>query len=192
MRMRHVFAVLSFVLALSAGGGAARATEVGTSRNLGLGLAVGTQTSLVGKYLLDRESAFDFGLSFWRWRRGCWRDNRGVLYCDRYGYGARYGGLGLTAGYLWQEPLVRRRANLDWHIGLGGRLWIWDDYDYGDPYYDGDDHDVAAAVRVPIGLDLTFARPSFLEVFVEVAPALYVFPAVDLHAEAFIGVRFYF
>jgi hypothetical protein len=191
MRTRHLM-VGMFTCALALSGAAqAQASEVGQSRNLGLGVAVGTQTSLVGKYHLDRDSAFDFGLSFWRWRRGCWRDNRGVLYCDRNGYGARYGGVGLTAGYLWQDRLVRRSTNLDWHVGLGGRLWIWDDHDYDGVYYD-DDNDVAFAVRVPLGLDLTFARPSFLEVFVEVAPAIYVFPAVDLHAEAFIGVRFYF
>ena len=33
---------------------------------------------------------------------------------------------------------------------------------------------------------------SFLEVFVEVAPALYFVPLVDLHVEGFIGARFYF
>jgi hypothetical protein len=189
--VRHlVVGILGCAIALSSPG-PALATEVGTSRNLGLGLAVGTQTSLVGKYLLDRESAFDFGLSFWRWRRGCWRDNRGALYCDRYGYGPRYGGLGLTAGYLWQDNLVRGSAELGWHIGAGGRVWFWDDYDYDGDNFD-DDSDIAFALRMPVGLDLTFARPSFLEVFVEMAPALYVFPAVDLHVEGFIGARLYF
>lgn len=170
----------------------ARATEVGTSRNLGLGLAVGTQTSLVAKYLMDRESALDFGISFWRWRgRDCWRDNRGYLFCDRYRYAPRYGGLGLTAGYLWQDNLVNRNVDLGWHIGVGGRLWFWDGWDYDGDGLDDDD-DLAFAVRMPIGLDLTFARPSFLEVFVEVAPALYFVPLVDLHVEGFIGARFYF
>jgi hypothetical protein len=193
MQKRHVVVamLLSSALVLAAGAPAS-ATEVGTSRNLGLGVAVGTQTSLVGKYHIDRESALDFGLSFWRYRHGCWRDNRGVVYCDRYryGYGPRDGGLGLQAGYLWQDNLIRRQANLDWHIGLGGRVWFWDNSYYDDAYYD--DHNVAFAVRMPVGLDLTFNKPSFLEVYLEVAPALYVFPAVDLLAEAFIGVRFYF
>jgi hypothetical protein len=193
MKKQHfVVALLLASASALVGSNPAQATEVGGSRNLGLGVAVGTQTSLVGKYLFDQESGLDFGLSFWRWRRGgCWYDNRGVRYCDR-GYGARYGygGLGLQAGYLWQDNLVRREANLDWHIGLGGRVWFWDDYYYDGAYYD--DNEVAFAVRMPVGLDFTFRRPSFLEVYVEVAPALYVFPAVDLMAEAFIGVRFYF
>jgi hypothetical protein len=72
----------------------------------------------------------------------------------------------------------------------GGRVWFWDDYYYDRVYYD--DNDVAFALRMPVGLDFTFRRPSFLEVYLEVAPALYVFPGVDLMAEAFIGVRFYF
>ena len=191
---RHSFAVIGTLCCAGvlAAAGSARATEVGTSRNLGLGVAVGTQTSLVGKYLFDQESALDFGISFWRWRRDCWRDNRGYLWCDRGSrYAPRYGGLGLTAGYLWQDNLINRTADLGWHIGAGGRLWFWDGYDYDGDGFDDDD-DLAFALRMPVGLDLTFARPSFLEVFVELAPALYLVPLVDLHVEGFIGARFYF
>ena len=44
----------------------------------------------------------------------------------------------------------------------------------------------------PIGLDLTFNQPSFLEVFVEIAPVLYVAPATFLALEGGLGVRGYF
>ena len=46
--------------------------------------------------------------------------------------------------------------------------------------------------RMPVGLDLTFNKPEFLEVFMEVAPALLLVPEIDLELEAFLGVRFYF
>ena len=49
-----------------------------------------------------------------------------------------------------------------------------------------------AGVRMPVGLDLTFARPSFLEVFFELAPIFFVTPFTDLEVEALLGVRFYF
>ena len=68
----------------------------------------------------------------------------------------------------------------------GGRLWVGDD-----DYYE-DDSDVALAARMPVGLDLTFDKPDFLEVFIELAPALFIVPGVHFDIEAFVGVRFYF
>jgi hypothetical protein len=169
---------------------AATATEVGGSRNLGLGLGLGTATSLVGKYFIDRGSALDFGVSFFRYRHGCWRDRRGVVYCDGYGDTYRNGSFGLHLDYLWQDTLARRSAKLDWHIGAGARLWHWDADDYYYYYYR--DSRSALAARMPLGLDLTFVRPDFLEVYLEAAPSLYFVPFVELDVEAFVGVRFYF
>jgi hypothetical protein len=45
---------------------------------------------------------------------------------------------------------------------------------------------------MPVGVDLMFRKPDFLEVFLELAPALYLVPGVGLDIEAFLGVRFYF
>ena len=164
----------------------AAATEVGGSRTVGLGLAVGTATSFVGKFFLDGHDALDFGVSFWRWRRGCWTDRRGVVYCDSYGDTYRHGGFGLHGDYLWQSNIASRRARLDWHIGAGVRYWSLDD----DYYYD--DARSVFAGRMPLGLDLTFVRPSFLELYAEVVPLLVVVPRVDPAVEAFIGARLYF
>ncbi len=99
--------------------------------------------------------------------------------CDDFGY------LGLAADYLWQEPLARAAAKLDWHIGAGGRMWVGDDQ-----YYD--DSNAGPRRAHARGLDLTFDRPNFLEVFMELAPALFIVPGVDFDIEAFVGVRFYF
>jgi len=174
--MKRVTLILALTLGLLASFvRPAAATEVGTRRNFGLGFALGTPSSIVGKYFLISENALDFGLGFWRYHNWDCYDNAG----HRYRCGG--GTLGLNADYLWQEPLARGTANLDWHIGVGGRIWF-------DDYYD---HDVGIAARMPVGLDLTFQRPPFIEVFLELAPALYIVPTT-LDIEAFLGVRFYF
>jgi hypothetical protein len=177
-------------LSVVGSGGTAFATEVGDSRNFGVGLGVGTATSLVGKLFFDRDSALDFGVSFWRYRRGCWNDRRGVVICDDYGDSYRRGGFGLHLDYLWQDTLLRRSAKLDWHIGAGARLWHWDQDDYH--YYHYQDARSALAARMPAGLDLTFSRPDFLEVYLEAVPSLFFVPFVDLEMEAFVGARLYF
>jgi hypothetical protein len=169
---------VTLLAALAAGllastAGTVSATEVGSRRPLGLGFAVGTPTSIVGKYFIGGGNAIDFGAGFWRYR-GCY-NYRDHNYCDG-------GGVGLNGDYLWQEPLARGTANLDWHIGVGARIWAFDDY------YD---NRFGLAARMPVGLDLTFQRPAFLEVFLELAPALYFIPT-RLDIEAFLGVRFYF
>jgi hypothetical protein len=157
----------SLGLLLVCSGGTALATEVGTTRPLGFGAALGTPASLVAKYFVSRENAWDFGLGFWSFGRGC---DDGVC-----GGGA----LSLNVDYLWQDAVVAGKgASLDWHIGGGGRLWAGGD-------------DFALAGRMPVGFDLTFNRPSFLEVFLEIAPALYIVPNVGLDVEALLGIRLY-
>ena len=151
---------------------AAHATEVGHGRNFGLGVAFGSPTSIVGKYFLSSENAIDFGLGFWTYGWGC--NNRG--FCE----GRSFDVVTVNADYLWQDSVVHGgKASLDWHIGAGGRVWIG-----------GGDASIAA--RMPVGLDLTFRTPSVLEVFLEIAPAVYVVPDVHLELEGFLGVRFYF
>jgi hypothetical protein len=158
----------------------ASATEVGRGRNFGIGFAIGSPTSIVAKYFVSRENALDFGLGFWHFGRGCRGpdDNR---ICRNGGFER----LTLNMDYLWQDVIVAGSgAELDWHIGAGGRVWLFDDDYWGE--------DFALAARMPVGLEVTFPRPSFLEVFLELAPALYIVPPIDLNIEAFLGVRFYF
>jgi hypothetical protein len=150
----------------------ARATEVGRGRNFGLGVAFGSPTSIVGKYFVVGGNAWDFGLGFWTYGWGC--NDRG--FCE----GRSFDVLTVNADYLWQDGLVAgSKANLDWHIGAGGRVWVGGG-------------DASFAARMPVGLDLTFRKPSFLEVFLELAPAVYIVPGLYLDLEAFLGVRFYF
>jgi hypothetical protein len=46
--------------------------------------------------------------------------------------------------------------------------------------------------RVPIGLAAAFRRPSFLEAYLEIAPALVLFPPLDFTIDVGLGVRAYF
>jgi hypothetical protein len=174
--MKRPALVALLALVLTTGIGEAYATEVGSARRLGLGFAIGEPTSLVGKYFLNSINAIDFGLAFARFRH---RNCAPGVDCGRLGY------LSVSGDYLWEDMLARERFKLDWHIGPGARLSFSDDY-YG---YSGD---VLLFARMPVGLDFTFDRPDFLEVFVELAPALLLVPAVALKLEAFVGVRFYF
>jgi hypothetical protein len=159
--------------ALTTGARPADATEVGNARRIGLGFALGEPTSLVGKYFLGGANAADFGVSFYQFGRRC----------DGPGPCRNYGSVGLFGDYLWFDTLARGTAQLDWHFGPGGRLWLGDS---------GDGSSAALAARMPVGLDLTFDKPNFLEVYVEIAPALYIIPRVDLRIEGMLGLRFYF
>jgi len=181
----HLRIVAGAVAILTCASGVARATEVGYSRKYGLGAQVGDPTGLSGKVWVGPTNAIDIGLGFYGYgyrSGGCFRDRDNRTICDR-----RYGGgsTSLHVDYLWESKLIRgNKAQLDWHIGAGGRVFF-----LGDPCA-FDCWDVG--VRAPLGLDLTFNQPSFLEVFLELAPVFYVAPATFLALEGGLGVRGYF
>jgi len=160
--------------------GAAHATDVGYSRRAGAGLVLGDPTGVTGKFWVGSTNAIDAGLGFWGYgvNDPCWRDNQGVQHCDRFGNS----NWTFNMDYLWQSNIVRGPAQLDWHIGAGGRLSWWGGC-VGDCF--------AAAARAPIGLDLMFQNPSFLEVFFEIALAFQVIPFANLGPDGALGVRAY-
>jgi hypothetical protein len=85
--------------------------------------------------------------------------------------------------YLWQSNIIRGQAQLDWHVGAGGRVVWWGNCN-------GDCFDLIG--RAPIGLDLMFNNPGFLEVFFEIAPSFVFVPGFWFEVEGGLGVRFYF
>ena len=156
----------------------ARATEVGYSRKLGVGLMLGDPTGFTGKYWVAQKNAIDFGLGFGFAGRQC----------DRYGCYGGYNSSSLNADYLWHPSVLARGAvELDWHIGVGARLWFWD---WGNRY---NNHSgvVNLSIRAPIGLDLMFSNPNFLEIYAEITPAIYFYDRF-LGFEGGLGIRFYF
>jgi hypothetical protein len=156
----------------------ASATEVGTSRVFGLGVQVGSPTAIVGKVFLGRGNAFDFGLGFGGWNRRCRNANGYWDDCNR-----REGYLSLHADYLYEEAFINQPFRLDGHAGIGGRFINHSDWDY--------DASMLLA-RVPLGLDFTFRRPSWLEAYLEIAPGILLIPGLDLWVDIGLGVRAYF
>jgi hypothetical protein len=176
MTQRLTAATLLILVVLLRESSFAQATEVGRGRDFGLGLGFGSPSGIVGKVFAGPTEALDFGVSFRNYGYGCGR---------RHGCGNDH--LSVHADYLWQENLLMQgNVVLDWHIGAGARVWF---FDYND---NNDDNDLAVAARMPVGIDLMFRRPSFLEVFFEIAPSLWVIPFQDVDIESTLGVRFYF
>src|SRR6185295_18850620 len=97
----------------------AKATDVGYGRKFGLGIVIGDPTGLTAKWWIAQTNALDFGLGFWGYGFNNRCFNNGT--CDGYGY---RGGT-FNTDYLWQSNIIRSQAQLDWHVGLGGRaVWV--------------------------------------------------------------------
>lgn len=177
---KTILAGLVAVSLLAAFGQSAQATEVGYSRKFGLGGQLGDPTGLTAKLWVGPTNALDFGLGFYAYGviDRCYVQN-GVQVCNRGGYSDGT----FNMDYLWQSNIVRGQAQLDWHIGAGGRA-VWFGGCNGDC--------VALGARMPVGVDLMFQNPAFLEVFFELAPIFYIVPGFDFNVEGALGVRFYF
>jgi hypothetical protein len=178
---RTLLTAVAAVALLTAIAGSARATEVGYGRKFGLGIVLGDPTGLSAKWWIASTNALDFGLGFYGYgfSDNCYIDGAGRQVCNRFGYNAGT----FNMDYLWQSNIVRSTAQLDWHVGVGGRAW-WVGNCVGDCF--------AAGARAPIGLDLMFNNPSFIEVFFEIAFVFYVVPGFDFGPEGGLGIRFYF
>ena len=163
----------------------ARATEVGVQRQYGVGLMLGDPTGLSGKVWLSRTNAIDVGFGAYSFGPpgDCLRGGPpGQTLCAR---GWNQNVFSVNADYLWESKIIEGRlAQLDWHIGGGARAFFFSGPCAGDCWDLG--------VRGPVGLDLTFQQPTFLEVFFELAPAFYVVPVAFFSFEGALGVRGYF
>ena len=103
--------------------------------------------------------------------------------CDRrYGNGST----SLHVDYLWESKLVDGRGRCS-STGTSARAGGRSSSAIRARSVAG-----TSAFAAPLGLDLTFNQPSFLEVFVEIAPVFYVVPATFLALEGGLGVRGYF
>jgi hypothetical protein len=173
--------MLSALLVTSLAAGSASSTEVGTARTFGLGVQLFAPTAIIGKVFLDRNNALDFGFGFWGYGH-CYGADGHPYACNDY-----YDAYSLHFDYLYEETIIERGVRLDWHVGVGGRTA------FGGYYHDDHGaHDFALFGRVPIGLDLTFRRPHWLEVYLEIAPGLWVLPPLEFDIDVGLGVRAYF
>jgi hypothetical protein len=187
-KLLAALALLSFEMAATRNARAAEAsahvTEVGYGRHYGIGLMVGDPTGISAKAWIGETNAIDAGVGDYGfgYRGGCFRDAAGRPVCDR-GWGDRT--LSVHVDYLWQSKIARfPAAQLDWHVGAGARTLFYSAPCAADCW--------ALGGRVPFGLDLAFARPDFLEIFLEIAPAVYVVPAAFFAFDGGLGARAYF
>ena len=179
---RLILLTLAFATILSVGTSRAYATEVGHTRNFGLGFQLGEPTAITAKAFIGGANALDFGLGFGGWGYGYCRDAAGNGYrCNDVNHN-----LSIHADYLYQENIVNMTNRLDWYAGVGGRVITWA---YGSNNLS---HDAVVIARVPIGIAATFRRPDFLEAYLEVVPGIVFFPPLDFNIDFGLGVRAYF
>jgi hypothetical protein len=144
----------------------------------GLGVAFGEPTQLTGKFFTGRgyENAIQFGVS-WSFRND-W-----------------FGG---TIDYVYEfwnviPKIASGAIEVPIYVGIGGALWVdtHDDHHHkNEPYHDHDT-DFILGPRIPIGIALAWTRVP-IEVFVEVAPYLFVIPEVHAQFGGQIGARWFF
>lgn len=100
---------------------------------------------------------------------------------------AQIGNDGLCADYLFVQNNIETKNkigdNLDWYIGAG-LGYYWSDWG-GRKNKDG-----KVDLRVPVGLDLNFAKQ--WDVYLQVIPSLRVNDNVDFTLNAALGVRYFF
>jgi len=149
----------------------ASSTEVGSPRDFGLGVQVGTFSGITGKfYLRDRYRALDFAV------------------------GTAYGGTfssSLHAHVTYHEhfgPIVSGGGvTIPWRLGIGGWLnagsnWIFPQYD---------DQGLIVGVRAPVGLDFDVEDVP-AQFFVEIAFDLAIVPGIAAGLDGSVGARYYF
>jgi hypothetical protein len=180
--IRSVLLTLVAMAAFAAVPGRARGTEVGSSRNFGVGFQIGDPTAITAKAFVAGRHAFDFGVGFGGWGYGWCTDSNDRTYrCNSLNHN-----ISLHSDYLFQENILNMTNRLDWYAGFGGRVIM---SAYGSNNLG---HDVVLLARVPLGLAVTFQRPSFLEAYLEIAPAVVVFPPLGFAIDVGLGVRAYF
>jgi hypothetical protein len=175
MTLRHTLLPLLLVVAIAGTADARRNRRIGGARyvangTFGLGLELGGPTGINGKYFLRDDRALNFGIG----GDGYYRDGRD--------------GFHLYLDYLWHPVSLANppEFQLPLYIGIGGRLWDFDD--------DSDDG-VAFGVRVPIGIAFDLNNVP-LDFFIQLTPVLDFYQGYRDRAgfwlDASIGFRFWF
>lgn len=163
---------MSLFLALGLSTTALAGTEIGASRPFGLGLQLGTFSGLTGKLYLtsSRRTAIDFSL--------------GTGYGD-----VVWNNFHAHVTYSWHfSPLTSGRGvTIPWRVGIGGFVnsgdyWVFDGFQ---------GRGVIVGARVPIGLDFDLEEAP-VQLYVEIAPNVALFPGVAAGLGAGLGGRFYF
>jgi hypothetical protein len=165
----------------SGGGGGGGRNLPPQLSGVGLGLQVGSPTAITIKFGGVQETGFVLGI----------------------GAGFRYGnafandvGLSIHADYLIHIATLVRAEQLALTAYLGPGLWL---SLFNDGYYFGNRFGgffpgfgfFGLGVRLPIGLSMGFSAAP-IEIYLELDPALFVFPSVGFGVGASLGFRWHF
>jgi hypothetical protein len=184
MTLRTSLVALALLAAMAPDADARRRRSFGGSRSnyqsngkFGLGIELGGPTGLNGKYFLSGSTALNFGVGYDHERY--------------YGYYNRRRGFNLYLDHLWHpvELANTEPFKLPFYVGVGVRVWDFDDRDEVDG--------TAIGIRAPLGLAFDFNSIP-LDIFVQLTFVLdfytdeYRDDNIALHLEGSFGVRFWF
>ncbi len=144
---------------------------------IGIGLQVGTPTALTLKFPGTGNADIVLGIGV----------GTGFRDFGRFS-------LSLHGDYLFTLASLVNNGTIDLSAYIGPGLWLtFFDRGYGyfgNFYYAGIDY-VGLGVRVPIGLAMSFATAP-IEIYLELDPAIFVFPGIDGFLGASLGFRWFF
>ena len=122
--------------------------------------------------------SLDFGLGFWSGYNSCFQDNNGNQGRKAFGHIFRTEPSTQTTSGSPTSSAGRLSST-----GTSASAGRSSGEEAGNDF-------ILVAARVPIGLDLMFNNPNFLEVFFELAPSLGFLPGFGVGVEGGIGVNF--
>ena len=111
------------------------------------------------------------------------------------GLGARgFSGLSVHADYLFTIATLISGGSVNLTAYVGPGLWValfTGGYGYGIGYYYTTSNAFGLGARFPLGVNGRFAAAP-VEIYLEIDPALFVFPGIDVFLGASLGFRWFF
>ena len=184
MTLRTSLVALALLVALAPDADARRRRSFGGGKSnyesngkFGIGIELGGPTGLNGKYFLSGNTALNFGIGYDHERY--------------YGYRYRRRGIHLYLDHLWHpvELTQTEPFKLPFYVGVGVRVWDFDDRDEVDG--------TAIGVRVPLGIAFDFNNIP-LDIFIQLTFVVDFFlddyrdDSFGVHLEGSCGARFWF
>ena len=151
----------------------AHASEIGSSRKIGVGGMLGAPTGLSLKVYFNPRHALDFGLGV-----GYWGGATVLVHGD----------------YKLHFTLARTQDfDLPLFVGVGVKLTVWftdhDHWYWGN--YGGHEGYLGVGIRVPVGISFNLNRLP-LDFFLEIVPGVGLYPGIGVFLDGAIGLRYYF
>ncbi len=153
----------------------------GVLTGVGIGLQVGTPTALTFKFGAAANANIVLGVGL------------GFGFNDPFG---RFFGLSLHGDYLFTLVTLVNNGTIDLTAYLGPGLWITlfnaSHYVFFNNFVIANNYDlIGIGARLPLGLNLRFSAAP-IELYLELDPALFIFPGIGGFVGASLGFRWFF